>query len=425
MPFTYIINAQLMKSKVAMVLEQAQRRADLINSAPKHPSIKAVEELHQQTIARCREAGKEDGQRSIPSFESEYSDFESQVAAEYQGEFIRRTAQERGLLAQLESRYQNLRDDFAHTEAGRTWAEIQEIEQRFNKERVANRRTSGETDASRFLLRYGRSFLAAYLIFSLCELPLTAETLKALKMNPGQAMVLGSAVTIGVALLAHLSGKQMKQWKHSVKSRLFAFSIGGVLLTYTLVLGLFRAAVSITDDSFAQPTGGIFNGNPADYLQGLSFHDIVQSKEFMVTIALIIILVAVGIAVGFASHDSSPGFEAAFADYHFQRPEKLRRFAIQRSQSAREAEALHIQDNVGQQVDEMKHLQELMHTLRSYLNDFANYADAMCRAAISTYRNHNRQERNNPEEIPLYWNYAPERYIEPVEKKVPEIQLPD
>ncbi len=407
-----------MKKRQEIILEAAQQKADLINSVVKHPSIKAIEEMHDLLVDQCSQAGREDGRRGIPSFESEHSSFEAQVAAQYKAAFIRRSASEKGLLAQLESRRRALREEFVQTDAGQLWQEAHDIEQQFSRVKISSRRLDGETDAVRKMLQYGSAFLAAYLLLSLCEAPFTRGALEALGMSSWGALLLSGAVTLGVAGLAHMAGKSIKQWGASSKARPLAFLSLLIILLYIPILGYFRGAVALARNNAAAPATTAADmplSNPGEELRRLDLTEVIQSHHFLVTIGAMLVMVGMGMGIGFTAHDSHPSFEAAYTDYHFRRPKVLKAYSQAREQNEREARVLGVEDPLSRILAELRRLQELTDTLRSHLYDFANYTDAMCRAAIGTYRNCNRQERTCPEELPIYWNYAPQRYIDPEE----------
>ncbi len=403
---------------------------------------KEFQDLHETTIVECKEKGQEDGRRNSPLIDTTFqTPYEKGTMEKYQsyietiaskgGQFLQEIfdkevfpleeelnrlendpdysinkleEEKRELERKLQQARENHQDDLKVIENEPSWIESKirydEINKRFKK--VTDR-------VGRQELHIGMpKWIYFIIIFAIgiSELPINYQVFVSFRETPLLTFIMACILVIALPVLAHFSGKFLRQYKEN-KTYLWLLAIIFIGITS---LSYFTAVLR-----------KIYLSQKA----GTSIEEL--NNDFWTFFIISMIIYLVGSIASFVTHDPSIEFTHVFNSYKKEKKKyslkSEEKYEIEKEERDRyNIEIKKIQEGY---TIARERIENLLETLRldiaeskskhdkalEYFRGFEQRVVSSCKEAINAYRDTNLTYRNNHKQ-PKYW-----------EDKIPNLEL--
>lgn len=396
-----------MKTKMQRIIHQAEAEINFINSDSGSPDYQVAEKKHEAIILEAEKVGAMEGKNNQPGKESPINDFETELITKYTGLYRNRISNEKSLVQQLRSRHKSLLNKLYSTNEGNLLYTISEIKTNFQKAKINNKRPTGETNAVKFLLKHSWFIYLVLITLGTLELPLNITVFKAFKLDDFSTLLTGTLLVISIPIVAHFCGKFFKRWKDNNSNKVLSLSLFFILSAFSIFISLFRYVYFQAQELKVAALEAGTDVSIAEIMHSVSMWNAPQSSEFWVTLIFNVLLIGVGIVLGFLAHDSRDDFEKHYKNFHFKRPKLIKEFnqIMEESQTFSAVNGSERSD-VATSLDMMVHITELHNGLVEHIYNYGEYINNLCKEAINRYRVNNRSNRPDQFTIPSYWMNA-------------------
>ncbi len=374
-----------------------------------HESLKVFHEEQKKGLAQ---KGTDDGLKNLPSQRDESQSVEKELNAAYASQYFLLMQQELNLIARLRDLFDMLLKQFLGTAEGQLRKNIRDYETGFEYAKISHKRPGGNTNGSHFLLRYPWAVYILTIFLGILELPLNYTVFQAFKLNRSQTFLAATLLVLLVPICSHFTGRTLKRWREKSANQIWCMVLSGILLLFSIFICLFRFIYYQAKDMNME--------DMAAALKLVRTSSAFSDTGFYLTLFFNILLIAVGIILGYTSHDSSQEFETHYKDFNFSR-KKLQ----QHLEGIQKDNEIQIKLNKTESLEHyyihfLSTLCQQHNELKIFVQTFSFTANQYYKEALFSYRDHNQTNRTTPG--PTYWLNEPELPVE-VDKIVEKIEL--
>ncbi len=393
-----------MKEKLKQIINQSHAEVNLINSDTGSLDYRFVESKHEEILAKASKVGEEEGLQNIPGGDVFSSDFERELITKYGSLYRTRISNEMSLVQQLKARYSSMLERLYNTNEGSILYRMSDIKTNFQKAKIDHDRPTGETNAIKFLLKHQWLIYTVLIALGIMELPLNNTVFKAFRLGPVPTMMAGILLVIAIPIMSHLCGKFYKRWKDGLSNKLWALFMTSVLASFSILISLFRFIFFQAQDLMREALEAGEEIPFTQIMSSVSYNNAFGNSEFLVALVFNVLLIGIGVVLGFLAHDSIDDFEKHYKNFHYERPTLIKRFNALIAKSNKSSQLTNGKSNsVTDMLDKILMITELHNSLIVHISNFGDFMNSLCHESINRYRSSNRRNRADQETVPAYW----------------------
>lgn len=396
-----------MQNRLNQIIQQSNAEVNQINSDAGSPDYRYAERKHEEVLVEAAETGTIEGQKNYPGGEVSMSDYEQELITKYGSIYRTRVSNEMSLVQQLKARYNTTLKQLYTTNEGSLLYRITDIKTNFQKAKIDHGRPTGETNAIKALLERQWIIYLVLIILGIMELPLNNTVFKAFRLGAVPTLMAGTLLVIAIPIMAHFGGKFMKRWKEGNHNKLWTIFLVGVLAAFSMLISLFRFVYFQGQDILRE---SLESGEEIAFTQimnSISLSHAFTNSEFLVALIFNILLIGVGIVLGFMAHDSKGDFEKHYKNFNYERPRLIKQFNEMIADNRKASQMNNGKSGtIAEMLEQVTMITELHNVLSEHIVNFGDYMNSLCHEAISRYRQTNRRHRSDQESVPVYWQTA-------------------
>jgi hypothetical protein len=363
----------------------------------------ALSTYHEAAKVKLSERGKADGGNEQPPQNDESQSVEKETKAAYAAQYLVLMQQELSAVARLKNLFESLQKQFFTTPEGEMRKQIKEYEQSFDYAKIANRRPGGSTNGWHYCLKNGWVIYVIMVVLGVLELPLNYTVFQAFKLSKAQTYLAASLLIVIIPITCHSAGRFLKRWHEGPSAKVWAISLSTLLLLFSFSICLFRyvyfeakgnmtasgASITLSEAFRRVPTIGAFS-----------------NSEFYLTLFFNILLIVVGVILGYVVHDSSQSFESHYKNYHFARLQIQKKLQQLQENSKIQTELSGIESQETEYMYLLTTMTQLYNEMLNKVTVFGETVNHYFIETINLYKEGSQSTRKTPG--PAYWLNSPE-----------------
>ncbi|MCW5908897.1 MAG: hypothetical protein KIS94_13620 [Chitinophagales bacterium] len=377
--------------------------------AANNPDVLSLKEFHSKLLEQAEKDGEADGKLNKPSANDDTRGYEKEIEGAYTGKYNELMLQEQGSMQTLRDEFNALLRYFTGTPEGIIRKRIYEYEQQFENARIEASRAVPQTDGNGYFLKHTWLIYLIVGLLGVLELPLNNTVFKAFKIGRGDTALVALLLVIIIPISAHFTGLFLKRWNGKTHNKIWSIILATLLVSFAVAMSLFRYVYFESIN-----LQGTYL-NLAEAFKHVKVAGAFSHPEFWVVLFFNILLILIGIILGFNAHDSDSNFETAYKNFHFKRANDFVELESIRRAKKKEAD---LKGKTILEEEQYNHYLKLLSRQHNELHDFIkrfgqtvneNYIQT-----ISKYKGANQNNRTDPD--PAYWHNGIEPIIDlPVE----------
>ncbi len=380
-----------------------------INSPAGNRDHSALKKFHQDNLVKIKLRAEEDGKLNQPPENDEALGFEKETEASYTAQYQLLMQQESGIISKLNNQYNAMLNQFLSTPEGELRKNIYDSEKEYEYAKVSKLRPTGQTDGLKFFIKNTWFIYAIIILLGVLELPINSTVFKAFKLSKGSTILTALLLVILIPIASHFTGLFLKRWKTKSSNKVWSCILLFILIAFSFAMSIFRYVFFEAENQL-----GEFD-SISQAFENVKIASAFSNPEFYVTLFFNVLLITVGIVLGFVAHDSDYEFEAIYKDFHYSRPNYQRE--LQKLQAVN-----NIQTRLdGRESTEQQFLYYLMKLAQQhnqfldFVRNFAMTTNEYYIEAVNLYKETNQSVRTTAG--PVCWSNGINPIIELMDEK--------
>lgn len=359
--------------------------------------------FHEQTKTKLNGKGTNDGLNEQPPQNDESQSVEKETRAAYAAQYLTLMQQELSLITKLKNQFESLLQQFFTTPEGELRKQIKDYERDFHYAKIANRRLGGNTNGWHYCLKNVWVIYVIMMVLGILELPLNYTVFQAFKLSKTQTFLAASLLVIIIPITCHSTGKFLKRWREGTSSKVWTVSLSCLLLLFSICICLFRYVYFEAKNMTSNPETSL---SLSEAFRQVSTTSAFSNPEFFLTLFFNILLIVVGVILGYVVHDSSQSFESHYKNYHFKRLGLQKQLQQLQEQNKVQMELTNTESQEMEYMYLLTTLTQLYNELLNKVKVFGETVNHYFTESINLYKDCNQSARKTPG--PAYWLNNPE-----------------
>jgi hypothetical protein len=389
-------------SSTEQAINEASQLVDVYESNNSTNDYREIDRVYEKKAAEAVSRGEVDARKNIPSGEG-HSPYERSLINQFNAKFTSLITNEENALVRLKNAFNSILSDYITTPLGKLYNEVSEIKQGFRQAKILHERPGGQTDAVSGLLMNLWVVYAILIVLGIMELPLNNTIFQGYRLGEWETLLAAAILVVAIPFLAHYGGKALKRWNSSRGMKILASSILVLFFFFATWLGLYRyvffRAQDLYNTMIVEDSSVLFS----DMMNQVSYWEAFESSEFWVGFVLNLMLLILGLILGYYSHDSNHEFEKHYLNYHKRRPKLIAKIEDMEQAEKRGSEAVGSIRASREVRDKLTQIETLHNALYQYVKSFTRYTNQLLSDVLNQYQSSNMAHRTDDQEVPEQW----------------------